>query len=107
MINPPEGMSTFKHTPGPWDAVDKRPDGFTGYSVFSGNQFVAYVGDSDRVTPVEANARLIAAAPELLEACQKLLPAYGEAHALYDLGDCEGSILARAAIAKATQEPQE
>lgn len=55
-------MST-QHTPGQWEAVDKRPDGFCGYSVFAGSQFIAHVGDTDRRTPVEANARLIAASP--------------------------------------------
>lgn len=62
-----------KYTSGPWEAVDKRPDGFTGYSIFHGGQFIAHVGDSDSATPVDANARLIAAAPELLEAVDRML----------------------------------
>jgi hypothetical protein len=31
---------------------------------------------------------------------QRLLDAYSEAHALFDLGECEGSILMRAALAE-------
>ena len=93
-------MST--HSPGPWEAVDKRPDGFTGYSIFQGGQFIAHVGDTDRATPVEDNARLIAAAPELLEAledlvslCEAVLPRTEH------ITDAE-LFDARSAIAKAT-----
>lgn len=38
---------------------------------------------------------------ELLAACKKLLAAYADAHSRFDLGECEGSIMAYAAIAKA------
>ena len=50
---------------------------------------------------VEFSPQLVAAAPEMLEALKLLLDAYEEAHALHDLGECEGTIKARAAIAKA------
>jgi len=59
-----------KHTPGPWETNDKRPQ-CNGIGIFSGSQFLAFVGDSDSQTPCEANARLIAAAPDLLEALIK------------------------------------
>lgn len=61
-----------KHTPGPWtvdaddcDQVLEPISGFAIHSTFCGMRF----------TPQEraANARLIAAAPELLEACKGLL----------------------------------
>jgi hypothetical protein len=62
-----------KHTPGPvWTAHDKRPH-CHGFSIFAGNEFVAFVGDSDGRTDCASNARLIAAAPELLEALKDLL----------------------------------
>ena len=64
-------MSGFKGMPGPWRAVDKRPYS-DGFSIFSGNQYVAFVGDSDGVTDYLSNANLIAAAPELLEACLRM-----------------------------------
>ncbi|QPE18748.1 hypothetical protein IMQ36_06450 [Providencia rettgeri] len=57
----------FKHSPAPWRCHDKKPR-FSGYSI-AGNdgQYIGFVGDSDELSPVDANAHLIAAAPELLE----------------------------------------
>ena len=59
-----------KHTPGPWgisrDAVPKGHVQSTVYAEHSG-QRVATVFES------EANVHLVAAAPELLEACKKAL----------------------------------
>ncbi|WP_272582792.1 hypothetical protein [Providencia sp. PROV261] len=63
----------FKHTPSPWRCHDKRPN-CSGYSIFGNDgQYIAFVGDSDQLSPIDANAHLIAAAPELLEALQSLL----------------------------------
>lgn len=99
-----------KHTPGPWEAVDKRPH-CAGFSIFHDAQFVAFVGDSDHLTPAAANAILIAAAPELLEALQAVLrsfPTDGDMRAAgweqteIDLA-CRDYEAARAAVAKATQ----
>ncbi|EOX9818484.1 TPA: hypothetical protein U2J46_003517 [Providencia stuartii] len=57
----------FKGTPAPWRCHDKRPN-CSGYSIFGNDgQYIAFVGDSDELTPIDANAHLIAAAPELLE----------------------------------------
>ena len=64
-----------KWTPGPWMYIDKRPQ-CSGFSVFSevkDGHFVAFVGDSDQENPVEHDARLIAAAPDLLAAAQEAL----------------------------------
>ncbi len=66
-------MSGVKHTPGPW--TDK---GGSAGAVWAGNEFIASVypnaqpgwdgyGRFDRQDETEANARLIAAAPDLLE----------------------------------------
>lgn len=82
-----------KHTLGPWKAVDKRPQ-CAGFSIFHESQFVAFVGDSDHLTPAAANAILIAAAPDLLEVLQEIVKTS------YDAGAVN---IARAAIAKATQ----
>ena len=64
------------HTPGPWDKID----GLMRYIPFSvvadnpggpGRLSIAHVDDVDGFAgSSEANARLIAAAPELLEACK-------------------------------------
>ena len=56
----------YKHTLGPWKAVDKRPNS-PGFSIFSGSQYIGFVGDSDSKTNCAGNAHLIAAAPELLD----------------------------------------
>lgn len=84
-------MTQAKHTPGPWSDP-------TGTSVYAGKKLVAAVyGDDpecksdDRMT---ANARLMAAAPDLLEAL---------IHCATDEGpEQEWLDRARAAIAKAT-----
>jgi len=68
---------TSKHTPGPWYSSEKTTDsktviwahgkGVTGPNSTNPSKYVAELYDSND-TP--ANARLIAAAPELLEACK-------------------------------------
>ncbi|MEY0339151.1 hypothetical protein AB7V82_21635 [Providencia stuartii] len=63
----------FKHSPAPWRCHDKRPN-CSGYSIVGNDgQYIGFVGDSDELSPMDANANLIAAAPELLEALQSLL----------------------------------
>lgn len=69
-------MSELKHTPGPWvidqHAAFANPD--IGHMVYSegGGHLVCEVRHaySDNQT---ANARLISATPELLDACQQIL----------------------------------
>lgn len=61
---------TTKHTPGPWQFCESelRPG---RYSIYA-NGPVAYCGDTtNEPGDGEANARLIAAAPELLAALDK------------------------------------
>lgn len=69
------------HTPGPWEAFDaKNQDGDVTISIRGDSEFIATMD----VTSIDggpftlpprgvANARLIAAAPELLEACKRAL----------------------------------
>ena len=63
-------MTNTKHTPGPWSAHYNNE----GLTVFSpDNVPVAYVDyDECEERPVEANAHLIAAAPAMYEALQRL-----------------------------------
>ena len=88
-----------KHTPGPWTVErDSTVDGYTVWRASSmGDLFIAQV---KRQKGEEAsNARLIAAAPDLLAACAKALDYLGrieEASEGAELRD-----LLRAAIAKA------
>ncbi len=59
-------MSGTKHTPGPWRVEANR----SAVYVLAGNFCVATTADerTGNVAPAADNARLIAAAPELLEA---------------------------------------
>lgn len=60
-----------QHTPGPWRAMS---DGSIQRDVAmpAGGAAIAYTHHADRAVEA-ANARLIAAAPELLELCERLL----------------------------------
>lgn len=75
----------MKHTPGPWEFVPSRtvrhsyPIGCEthyGGEVISGVTTLAHcpIG-GPHIANWENNARLIAAAPDLLEACKRALPA--------------------------------
>lgn len=65
----------FKHTPAPWRCHDKRPN-CSGYSIVGNDeQYIGFVGDSDELSPIDANAHLIAAATELLESLRELVSA--------------------------------
>lgn len=74
-------MSEFKHTPGPW-----RISRTSGMEIFINqdydqpNRVPGYFAEVRRFTSdheqVDANARLIAAAPELLEALEQLVSDY-------------------------------
>jgi len=90
-----------KHTPGPWSIHHE-------FNVFDENgRCVASCGGySSNFRDVEpenrANAMLIAAAPDLLEACRALLAAHsGICEGDGDMGEDEDCARARAAIAKA------
>lgn len=87
-------MTQIKHTPGPLAYIN--PDGFTVRhpQVYSDTGPVCnatWLGDV-RIDELRANARLISAAPELLEALQEA--------ALWVDGELKTKV--RAAIAKAT-----
>ena len=88
-------MST-QYTPGPWRIGTPPPNGEQTIGALNGLMVaVATTGVEMEVT--EANARLIAAAPELLEALQSVLD-----NCLDSEGLCAAHAKARAAIAKAT-----
>lgn len=115
-------MSEMKHTPGPW-ACGVRRDGSIWLSLGDRNTGPHYQGD---LVASEADARLIAAAPKLLEALEasnaevvRLRDAMFRVYAtaanggdptpsiekMRDVMDVPGSgDIARAAIAKATGE---
>ena len=84
-----------KHTPGPWD-MDEGDYGI--YQIETSDQ-IAEVFSHHPDEELKANARLIAAAPELLEALRELLEYDGGAFCVCD--DPYAMDRARAAIAKA------
>lgn len=99
-------MESFKGTPGPWF---EHRDGFSTVYIearIGGGmiQEVAACGPCDKGSDQQsANSRLIAAAPELLEALELIL-------SYHDDGNCilhkEDVSMARAAINKALGEKQ-
>lgn len=104
-----------KHTPGPWEVEDRRHAPLKNIRIVAGNHDIAWMSDvhqrdyqagykrsdqpeADAKDAVGlANARLIAAAPELLAACKAALDAYDGAPLALD--GCINGI--RAAISKA------
>ena len=100
-----DAVSTTKHTPGPWSAIGRYVKSF-GPSFLSGGREVCAVSNfTGSEGENEANARLIAAAPELLESLTQTVasleywfPRWG------DPGGANSAMMnvARAAIAKAT-----
>lgn len=90
-------MKTTTHTPGPWAFAVSG----TAFSITADADpvYVGYVEIPDRMSKVplaEANARLIAAAPELLAALIQVVAVADRKTVEFDA--------ARAAIAKATGE---
>jgi hypothetical protein len=103
-------MNTIKHTPAPW-RIEQEPDliAIKAFRLDNASDICALPdGKID-----QANARLIAAAPELLDAVSDILGQLEAVGLLIDGEDCgqwhgaEGLSFAKAreAIAKATSEP--
>ncbi|ARG50668.1 TPA: hypothetical protein ACGJ7L_006477 [Pseudomonas aeruginosa] len=74
-----------KHTPGPWE-IARSPHGITIFEIgpCKPDEYAGAVW----LSVSEADARLIAAAPELLEACQAFKRLYGR---LWDVVEPSGS----------------
>jgi hypothetical protein len=58
------------HTEGPWYYAGPSDIGRDSYSIYGSGPLAYTAGPSDYGDAAEANARLIAASPELLEACE-------------------------------------
>lgn len=93
-----------RFTPGPWKAVfETRKDGSGGSWWVRGDHgffSISIIGQKEQ----DHNARLIAAAPELLEALQniaKKVPHHVSREEAADMA-CEFVLIARAAVARAT-----
>ena len=91
----------INHTPGPWEVVNSE--------IHSADEVIAEVYILDGFRADEANARLIAAAPDLLEACLTVVNGY-ETDGMEGMGNRDEVFykFCKAAIAKAKgQQPQE
>ena len=66
-----------QHAPGPWYVFEGYEDDNPQYTVES-SVTIAYIRESTFNQNPEATARLMAAAPDLLEALQHLMVAHGE-----------------------------
>ena len=99
-----------KHTPGPWKVRNAHYIGRSAYYVDPVNErgphdsvCVAVIRQGWLVEESEANARLIAAAPALLEGCRVALDALESPEARHVYSVIQREKL-RAAIAQATEE---
>ena len=106
-------MPNAQHTPGPWREHEVQPDAWTRQvwtDESHGSVMIATTGGMDK----DANARLIAAAPDLLAALasawdywQALNPEYlfrDDPHAEAEILEWRGNVeTVRAAIAKAAR----
>ena len=107
---------TTQHTPGPWtfsqstEYGDKRfyiaqADGAPYTPHYSDvATLIAETVNDERKSIQEANARLIAAAPDLLEALQDIVKSLVDQDDEGMIEHAQQMIIARAAIAKATGE---
>lgn len=95
---------TDQHTPAPWL---HSIAGCNHWIVDKCGRYIAYIGGRDSIftktpgTPHMANARLIAAAPDLLKACMAMIDEYETSR---EYQRFEIREVYRAAIAKATKE---
>ena len=101
-------MADVKHTPGPW-AVDSDGSGWYIEATPERGHSLAFIASPEfqeepdtSASEAEANARLIAAAPDLLEALQWLVDILPDPDLDNDELQRTWTRRARAAIAKAT-----
>jgi hypothetical protein len=88
---------TEQHTPGPWTADVVRFNSYTLRIIKAGTDWIAHVHTQSTESDIPrdvSNARLIAAAPELLEALEGYISDCTN-------DECERCIKARSVIAKA------
>ena len=100
-----------KHTPGPWEAVIQPGCHAVIASLSGGPKAVAIIGNNtpdDGNEPMRfANARLIAGAPDLLAALQRIVAVLDKQVASPHLAERASPLAqAKAAIAKSTGEQQ-
>jgi DNA-binding FadR family transcriptional regulator len=88
-------MSAAAHTPGPWALLDRAEDSRILTHITNGAHIVCTLGTTrtDGSPNHVANAALIAAAPQMLEALCAALEAMGDAYDARDAAGTEGEML--------------
>lgn len=102
-------MLNGKSTPGPWEWKQSRGNNIYEHKVFTQHRVIAELDSADAISPdnhieaktIKANARLIAAAPELLEALRMVVDVFNLDRYKKDSGGGKCYIKAQTAIAKA------
>lgn len=97
-INNEQRIMKTQHTPGPWYEYDMGWSGQTAIAVKHANSNFLIVPAMNK----GANARLIAAAPELLEAAQIALSEIEMKNAHFGMRTSTATEALRAALSKAT-----
>jgi len=95
-----------KHTEGPWDYVSAEHTAGWGVCVGDGNDLILRMVGRKPKAEKQANARLIAAAPDLLDALRELTIAAEAAGWDVDADNAPILKAARAALAKATGDEE-
>jgi len=95
-----------QHTPGPWTVKGVHVGPSKHFRAYSIEPNICEMNSSLAPDDVSANARLIAAAPQLLEALKELIAEYDAMELTQGCypNETGGMILARQAIAHATGE---
>lgn len=95
-------MKEMKHTPGPWRIGTAPPNGEQAIGTIRGMMVAVATTGVGMENETLANARLIAAAPDLLDALHAVLSDYMAVHGVGDLEVQPALFQAHAAIDKAT-----
>ena len=107
-------MTTTKHTPAPWEAITNQNGNTiirtTCWNESAGTNCLRIIAsdlydesNEPELAELEANARLIAAAPDMLAALQNMVTIWEGDRAQAAVKFAAQVVLARAAISRATQ----
>jgi len=91
----------MKHTPGPWKASSEYLRGRNRHSIIGNGLMICDTWDMEKQGEELANAHLIAAAPDLLEACKEFINEWHSNNANFAREEPKSLKMMRQAISKA------